>query len=249
MGFFSGVGNFLSKAANFGGGLLKSFVGGCIGKIVDWFTNTTELKEAPKYDERNASMDETLKMNELLEKQRNSFQSNIKTLEEEIIKHTQLTFKEILITIEEINQKFILDINIPFIKKKTENFILSLNNILSDKVNSKIQISDSECSNLLKLEGEIREVSIDKYIKRIIREGIDFFLLEILDKNEEILELLKHEIEGKLKQKNTESNLLLEEIKNAQLGSSIEKKEVKKNDLLNKGKILKETLDYLNPVL
>lgn len=75
MGFFSCIGSFFGGVVSAAKTIWSVATGviSAIGEIKEWFSSAKELKQAPRYDESNSTIDETLKMNELLEKQRSGF--------------------------------------------------------------------------------------------------------------------------------------------------------------------------------
>lgn len=252
MGFWSSVGSFVSSTVSTVWNVVKpigtAIIGGVVKKIAEWIGLTDELKKAPKYDERNASMDETFKISELLEKQRKGFSNSILTLENEILNSAKSRLKKLIELSEELNKNFDTSINVQYLKKQLNNFLNSIKNSLSEKVNQKIQISDPECSQLLKLEGNEREIQIDKYIKKIIDFGMENSMHELKEKTNEIIELVEFSIQEKLNQKNKEINLLIKDIENFQLQESLEEKNKKKKELLRKEREIDQYLTLLGKI-
>lgn len=128
---------------------------------------------------------------------------------------------------EEINGKYGTSIHTTYLKDQLKDYISKMEGSLASKVNQRIQISDLECSTLLKLEGTIREEEIDSYIKKIIKDGMDKYISELEYELNKTSELSEHAIKEKLDQKENEINKLLADINNAKYIKAIEEKEKK----------------------
>lgn len=251
MGFFS---SFISGAVSFVKSAWNSvikplgsaIIGSVVSKIAEWIGCTDELKKAPSYKEEEATMDETFKVSELLEKQRENFASSISILENEVFNNTKLTLENLLELSEELNNNFDTSINTLYLKKQFNNFLNKVKKSLSEKVTQRIQISDPECSKLLRLDGNEREIKIENYIKQIINSGIEEYMSDLREKTNEMIEVVEFSIQEKFKQKKKEIELLIRDIENAQFQENFEEKQKKKECLLEKEKELKKYLIFLN---
>lgn len=249
MGFFSGLSSLVSSAVGYVGKVVENVISNpfsLITKVVDWIRGTKELKEAPPYKGETATMDETFKVSELLEKQRSNFSSSVKDLEKLFISLSSEILKDISLGAKKINETFDCNINSSFIDKSYTEFLNEQKGKLAEEINRKVQISDSECSEILRLSGEEREKEIDIYIKRIVRKGMDKFVSNLTKKTEGILEISEHSINVKMTEKQRDLEKLLEDLEEAQYTTNIQEKDQKNLELTKKKEDFSQFLKLIN---
>jgi len=143
-----------------------------ISKIIDWTKETDDVSRAPAYKPEVATIDETVKFNELLTKKRDEFSSICFEFEQKINEATESIFSFFITCIEKINEQLNLTINVMYIKNEFEEYKKNLEGGISDLVNRRLALSDTECVEILGHEtGDKRSAEIDRFLKKIVREG------------------------------------------------------------------------------
>lgn len=217
MGFFSGLCSFVSSVArgvgSVVGGAVKALAGGgagLISGIASWVKdNILGLEETPSYDPREATVDETKKVNELLEKCIKSYSAEAEEYDElakAIIEDQCLLLSQKLVEINEISGKKIIDdyifkafeINLNHIKK-------DLDKIYSKQIVNVFSLNNNNLLDILKLDkgkekqDKLRELAVNTITKAndILVEELSKFIKEqqsfISVKLEEYMENIKND--------------------------------------------------------
>lgn len=217
MGWFSGVCSFISGAAravgNVVGGAVKALSGGglsLISGIASWVKeNILGLEETPSYDPKEATVDETKKVNELLEKCIKSYSEEAEEYDElakAIIEDQCLLLSQKLTEINEISNKKIIDdyifkafeLNLNHIKK-------DLDKIYSKQIVNVFSLNNNDLLDILKLDkgkdkqDKLRELAVNTITKAndILVEELSKFIKEqqnfISLKLEEYMENIKND--------------------------------------------------------
>lgn len=193
-------------------GVLIEGVKHVVEKIKNWIFDTDDLKDAPVYDEENATMDETKKINELLTQQRAGFKKAIADLETSCKQHAEKVFEVLLRGVTQIQNEHGLKINYDYLQKKIDGYYNQISGGISEHVNRRLTVSDPECSEILKLKGEERSRAIDTFIRKIIRNGIDEYLLELERTTNESIDFVSAFIGSKVEYLKASTESLLKEI-------------------------------------
>lgn len=217
MGFWSAVCSIGSSIArgvgSVVGGAVKALSGGGLGLIsgiASWVKeNILGLEEAPSYDPREATVDETKKVNELLEKCIKSYSKEAEEYDElakAIIEDQCLLLSQKLVEINEISGKKIIDdyifkafeINLNHIKK-------DLDRIYSKQITNVFSLNNNNLLDILRLDkgkakqDKLRELAVNTITKAndILVEELSKFIKEqqsfISIKLEEYMENIKND--------------------------------------------------------
>ena len=217
MGFFSFLGSVASGIARGVGSVvggigraLASGAGSIIGGVASWVKeNILGLEEAPSYDPREATVDETKKVNELLEKCIKSYSKEAEEYDElakAIIEDQCLLLSQKLVEINEISGKKIIDdyifkafeINLNHIKK-------DLDRIYSKQIVNVFSLNNNNLLDILRLDkgkakqDKLRELAVNTITKAndILVEELSKFIKEqqsfISIKLEEYMENIKND--------------------------------------------------------
>ena len=214
--------------------------------IKDFLIGTDDLDEAPPYDPETATIDETVKYNELLTKKREEFTSICADLEKQIQDETGKMLSSFIKSIEKFNEQLGLSIGVEYVRNEFKDYSKKLKGGISELVNRHLALSDTECAEILGHEaGETRASEIDRFLKKIIREStqkymdsFDYIILQALT-------LVKDQVTGKIVDKETFAQKAKKELEglNRELSSS-ELRE-KKEEFEHKITILTQALSMI----
>jgi len=246
---FSAVGDFISDVVDTVTDVISDipiiglpFKG--LRKFIDWLSETFDLDEAPSYNPETATIDETVKYNELLSKKREEFTAICSDLELQIQDETNKMLSIFLDSIGKINEQLGLSISVEYIRNEFEDYSKKLKGGISELVNRRLALNDTECAEILGHEaGETRASEIDKFLRKIIRESsqkyMDSFDRIIL----QALTLVKDQVTGKIADKEAFAQKAKKELEglNRELSSS-EIRE-KKEEFEHKITILNQALE------
>jgi hypothetical protein len=208
--------------------------------IGDWIRDTHDIKQAPAYDERTATIDETVKMNELLTEKRNSFKRVCNDIEVEIRKSTTSAFDQLLKAVNGIETECGIAISFEFIKNEFEKFKADLNDGLSKMVMRRLALSDPECAGIMKEEaGEQRSREIDQFIQKIIFEGCREFMAKFAEIKTKAFKLVGDRADEKIMEKEALVDTSLKEIESIN-------RELSKAEIKEKQAEYKENLQILD---
>jgi len=150
----------------------EEFLENTVGRVIDWITGSNDLNSAPAYKPEVATIDETAKFNELLTKKRDEFTDICNEYERKIKEASENIFSLFITYIGEINKKFKLTISVKYIQNEFEEFKKNIEGGISGLVNRRLALSDTECAEILGHEaGDKRSVKIDRFLRKIVREG------------------------------------------------------------------------------
>ena len=168
MGFWSAIGGALKAV----GGLLFGGTGRVIGWLAEKIFN---LGDTPSYNSSTATVDETKKVNELLEKCIQGYSKEAEEydkLAQNIIKANFYTIEEKLSEINKASDKPIID-NFVFesFKSNTKNINKSLNKIYSKQISNTFSLNNNKLLDILKLDkgnkknDKLRDLAVDTVTK------------------------------------------------------------------------------------
>jgi hypothetical protein len=168
MGFWSAIGGALKAV----GGLLFGGTGRVIGWLAEKIFN---LGDTPSYNSSTATVDETKKVNELLEKCIQGYSKEAEEydkLAQNIIKANFQTIEEKLSEINKVSDKPIID-NFVFesFKNNTKNINKSLDKIYSKQISNTFSLNNNKLLDILKLDkgnnknDKLRDLAINTVTK------------------------------------------------------------------------------------
>lgn len=168
MGFWSAIGGALKAV----GGLLFGGTGRVIGWLAEKIFN---LGDTPSYNSSTATVDETKKVNELLEKCIQGYSKEAEEydkLAQNIIKANFQTIEEKLSEINKVSDKPIID-NFIFesFKNNTKNINKSLDKIYSKQISNTFSLNNNKLLDILKLDkgnnknDKLRDLAINTVTK------------------------------------------------------------------------------------
>lgn len=196
MGFFSSICSFVGSAVRAVGSAVSSVakavgrgIGGIVGGVASWVKeNIFDIAEAGSYDTSTATVDETKKINELLENCIRSYGGKAEEYDELAAVILEDQFNALEKTLEEINElgsgKIIDDYifesfrqNLGYIKK-------DLNKIYSKQISNVFSLNNSKLLDILKLDKgsekkeKIRRLAVDTIAEanRKLLEEISYFV-------------------------------------------------------------------------
>ena len=229
MGFWSSVGSFVGSVASGIGSAVKSVVGG-IGSAVSGaasaIKNWLGLGKVDKYDPENASIDETIKVNELLKTCVDKYSAE--TTKYDFVAKTviKLQYNSIINELKKINRKqenFIEEYIFMMFDKEFNTILNEISGVYSKKISETFSLNNNELLKILKLPAgnekqekiqnmaiETIETSYDYLIKTVdeFLKGQQKFITEKLEK---YLIKIKNEHEKAIK----ETETILENINNS----------------------------------
>ncbi|WP_394167802.1 hypothetical protein [Photobacterium piscicola] len=194
MGWFSKICSVVASVVT---SYLPDAVTSMVTTVRDWIFDTKKIEDAPKYDKSNATVDESIKMHELLDDVKKDFESQTIKLESELIKLVQEIFHSTIALTSEFNDNFNTGINVEAIKQRSNDAAQELQGILSKAVSEKLNLSNDELGSILKLDGDIRKTAVKSYIQKVIKKAA----LDALSKTEKIANnVLLHDVKYHLEQ-------------------------------------------------
>ena len=193
MAFWEVIGALLLEASKY---LIEEIIVRGSKKILEWMfsDNTKKLIKAPPYKEDKATMNETKNMNEILTNVRTEFKTKVSETEQGCVKHAEKHFSDILNNISELDSQFGCNINRNYLIKLFNDYISDLQGSLAENINKRLTISDKECNKILQLTGDKKETEMEKYIFKILSEGIDKYIVDYRRVINDAIEIITHSI-------------------------------------------------------
>ena len=212
-----------------------------------WFTGIKkDIRTTPAYNEKTATADEKRKMNEFLEKKRNEFNNSCKKLENTFQKAMDLVFAALIDSVRKISKDIGISVNIESLQRNFDANRKKLKKNISGMVTRRIAAGDAEFMGILKQKsGDRRSEMIDRYFRKIVREGFKKSEDEFSDIINQAFSLVKDRIDEKIQGKEKSESRYLGELKAM-------KRELTEKDFNSREKKLvqqKEILDDLIRVL
>lgn len=245
MGFWSAIGGALKAV----GGLLFGGTGRVIGWLAEKIFN---LGDTPSYNSSTATVDETKKVNELLEKCIQGYSKEAEEydkLAQNIIKANFYTIEEKLSEINKASDKPIID-NFVFesFKSNTKNINKSLDKIYSKQISNTFSLNNNKLLDILKLDkgnkknDKLRDLAVDTVTK-----ANNTLLCELSDFTKE----QQNFISGKLSEymTNRKNTLMTSKNETEKILASLEKDDNERTQLKNYyGNLLNE-INLLGKIL
>lgn len=245
MGFWSAIGGALKAV----GGLLFGGTSRVLGWLAEKIFN---LGDTPSYNSSTATVDETKKVNELLEKCIQGYSKEAEEydkLAQNIIKANFHTIEEKLSEINKASDKPIID-NFVFesFKSNTKNINKSLNKIYSKQISNTFSLNNNKLLDILKLDkgnkknDKLRDLAVDTVTK-----ANNTLLCELSDFTKE----QQNFISGKLSEymTNRKNTLMTSKNETEKILASLEKDDNERTQLKNYyGNLLNE-INLLGKIL
>lgn len=170
MGFWGSLCSWVGeKVSN-----VADWVGDKLDRAADWVKEVLGLGEAPKYDPNNASIDETKKVNELLEKCIDEYGREAKKYDSLAIKVIDEHLSNIERELKNFNrgEKVIEEHIFEMFKYQTKDIKKKLKNIYSKHISDVFSLNNSELLDILRLNpGQTKENRIKDLAISTIEEA------------------------------------------------------------------------------
>ena len=220
MGFWSIIGNAISSVAKKVYVVIKENLGDVMSSVATWIKeNIFDLNEAPSYTPENATVDETKKINELIEKCIDGYSKESKECDQMTQKVVTERFKTIIELLDKVNEMSnppIIDEYIfQIFQLKLKEINESLDNIYSKQIANVFSLNNNKLLNILKLDkgfekknklNNLAKETIENANKELTRnlkgavEKQQNFIMEKLNRymedRQNILEISKKETEN-----------------------------------------------------
>ena len=200
--FCSAVGSFVSSGIS----KVKDFVSGATSNVVSWIKNIFSLNEAPSYDPKTATVDETKKINELIGKCVDNYSGEAEEYEIEVKKIVRTRFQKIKTLLEEVNEineedEAIIDDNIfSIFRLKSKEIIRSLDNIYTRQIVNAFSLNNNELIDILKKEKGIgKKNDLTNLAKKTLEKANDELLKALAENIKEQQEFIETKLENYLK--------------------------------------------------
>ena len=255
MGWFSSFCSTVSSFVSSGISKVKDFVSGATSNVVSWIKNIFSLNEAPSYDPKTATVDETKKINELIGKCVDNYSGEAEEYEIEVKKIVRTRFQKIKTLLEEVNEineedEPIIDDNIfNIFRLKSKEIIRSLDNIYTRQIVNAFSLNNNELIDILKKEKGIgKKNDLTNLAKKTLKKANDELLKALAENVKEQQEFIETKLENYLKDR---VNLLETSKRESEnilkiLGENKEKRfklEKKYDYIINKLKILEDLME------
>ena len=211
--------------------------------VKSWFEETDELDAAPSYNPETATIDETVKYNELLTKKRDEFTTICSDLERGFQEEAKKILSVFLHCVKTINEQQGLTISVEYIKNEFEKYGNDIKGGISDLVNRRLALSDTECAKILGHEtGDKRSAEIDNFLKKIVREGSQKYMDNFDNVISRALSLVKDRVTDKVSEKETFAKKAKEELNSLNRDLSLSEVNEKREEFEHKIKVLSQVL-------
>ena len=248
MGFFSFLGSVASAVVSG----IKA-VGGVLGAVGGWIVDKIfSLGDTPSYNSSTATVDETKKVNELLEKCIQGYSKDAEEYEklaQNIIKANFYTIEEKLSEINKASDKPIID-NFVFesFKSNTKNINKSLDKIYSKQISNTFSLNNNKLLDILKLDkGNKKNDKLRDLAVNTVTKANNTLLCELSDFTKE----QQNFISGKLSEymTNRKNTLMTSKNETEKILASLEKDDNERTQLKNYyGNLLNE-INLLGKIL
>ncbi|MWV62237.1 hypothetical protein DCO58_05285 [Helicobacter saguini] len=239
MGWFS---NFVSNVGSAIGSAAKAVVGGVVRGVsaaVDFVKecwNGTEKKaqetsvnigSSRSYDYDNASMAETINVNNELNSFKNVASKEARKIEDMLVDECEEVFDKLMDSINEINERANLNIPLTMIRRDSKKLLKSIKGSIENDVITKISIDNATCKAILYLDaGANKTKQMKDFITNTSRDAIKRMRDSLNDTLQDNIDSIKDKIEmhiGNAESLHTRDSKVLNEIKNSKEGKEKEK--------------------------
>ena len=243
MGFWDLIENAIEGAADFvrNTGIIDKIVE--IGEgIADWFKDVFNIGDAPSYDKDNATIDETKKVNEILqtyiEKCLNISEKYDNISKEEINKYFS-QIKNSLIDINKISEnntensdKVIEDYIFDSLELNRNTTLKSLDKIYSNEIKDAYSLSNFELLDILKMEqGREKKKKMNAFSVKTLTEANEFLFDELKNSINQQQNLVDKKLRDYMYSREEETRRSIEKIN--EILDSVKTGEKEKQELKN----------------
>lgn len=242
MGFFSSVCSWVSEKVS----SAVDWVCDKVASVSNWIKEVLGLGEAPEYDPNSASIDETKRINELLEKCIDEYGKEAKKYDILAIKVIEEHLSSIEKELRNFNssEKVIEEHIFEMFKYQTKDIKNKLKNIYSKHISDVFSLNNSKLLDILRLSpGERKENKIKNLAISTIEEANS----ELMDQLETFINEQQDFVEKRLSEFTNNLELTLEkEVKNTEnIIISLKEGEEKIEEEKNKYRVLLPKLEKL----
>lgn len=205
-----------------------------------------KMAERGSFDETNATMEEIIDFDRILEEVRDSYYKKLNNIEKSTIEGSRNILEQNIEIIENEFKPNGIEINIDAIKYKFENLIKLFKNSFSNGVISHIAMSDYKMSKILKIKNDKdRFNKINKYINELVSDAIKEYCSNLDNITNESLKIVSDAVNDNLNNTENSINNIREEIEN-NMKLEVKEIEAKRKEYENKSKLLEEFIDILD---
>ena len=214
-----------------------------IGKeITDWFKNIFNIGDTPSYDKDNATIDDTKKINKILQTCiENSLEISKKydDISKEQINKYFSQIKNGLTDINEISQnntensdKVIEDYIFDSLELNKQSVLKSLDKIYSNKIRDAYSLSNSELLNILKMkQGREKRKKMNEFSANTLKNANTFLFSELKESIAQQQKLVGKKLENYMNSREEETKRSIEKIN--EILDSVKTGEKEKQELKN----------------
>lgn len=214
-----------------------------IGKeITDWFKNIFNIGDTPSYDKDNATIDDTKKINKILQTYiENSLEISKKydDISKEQINKYFSQIKNGLTDINEISQnntensdKVIEDYIFDSLELNKQSVLKSLDKIYSNKIRDAYSLSNSELLNILKMkQGREKRKKMNEFSANTLKNANTFLFSELKESIAQQQKLVGKKLENYMNSREEETKRSIEKIN--EILDSVKTGEKEKQELKN----------------
>lgn len=204
------------------------------------------MAEKGSFDETNATMEEIIDFDRILEEIRDSYYKKLNNIEKSTIEGSRNILEQNIEIIEKEFKPNGIEINIDAIKYKFENLIKLFKNSFSNGVISHIAMSDYKMSKILKIKNDKERFNkINKYINELVSDAIKEYCSNLDNITNESLKIVSDAVNDNLNNTENSINNIREEIEN-NMKLEVKEIEAKRKEYENKSKLLEEFIDILD---
>lgn len=205
-----------------------------------------KMAEKGSFDETNATTEEIIDFDRILEEVRDSYYKKLNNIEKSTIEGSRNILEKNIEIIENEFKPNGIEINIDAIKYKFENLIKLFKNSFSNGVISHIAMSDYKMSKILKIKNDKdRFNKINKYINELVSDAIKEYCSNLDNITNESLKIVSDAVNDNLNNTENSINNIREEIEN-NMKLEVKEIEAKRKEYENKSKLLEEFIDILD---
>lgn len=205
-----------------------------------------KMAERGSFDETNATTEEIIDFDRILEEIRDSYYKKLNNIEKSTIEGSRNILEQNIEIIEKEFKPNGIEINIDAIKYKFENLIKLFKNSFSNGVISHIAMSDYQMSKILKIKNDKdRFNKINKYINELVSDAIKEYCSNLDNITNESLKIVSDAVNDNLNNTENSINNIREEIEN-NMKLEVKEIEAKRKEYENKSKLLEEFIDILD---
>lgn len=245
-GMASAIGGVITKV---GESLLKgvsSFAENLVDKVVNWVKEVFSISETPSYDRENATIDETKKINELLQKCVDNYGDEAKKYEEFAKEILEEYLENVYETLEVFKKDNIIpDYIFKSLNYQTEILSNSIDNLYISGINNVFSLNNNQLLDVLKLNsGREKEKKIQEIAINALNTTNDIFIKKINHSLKIQQDLIIEELKKLLDSKNREKYAIEEEFDKIKNQRDVDLEEL--NETITGYKNMIKKLDLIN---